>query len=59
LCYPEQYPPCYRYPPGDADALASRLCAWLRDGLPPPVDVSPWYASCLGGDWERVLTAPP
>ena len=55
LCYPEQYPEQYRYPPGDMVALANRLQAWLSDGLPAAVDVSAWYASSLDEMWRRCL----
>ena len=55
LCYPEQYSEQYRYPPGDAVALADRLRTWLSDGLPAAVDVSAWYASSLEGIWRRCL----
>lgn len=56
LCYPEQYPAAYRYPPGDAAALTDRLAQWLQDTLPPPVDVSPWYADNLHPAWTERLT---
>ena len=56
LCYPEQYPPAHRYPPGDAAALAARLEAWLRDGLPPAVSVDDWLASRLLPHWRALLT---
>jgi hypothetical protein len=55
LCYPEQYPTACRYPPGDVGALVSRLRDWLSGGLPPPVDVSPWYAQHLGPVWAEML----
>lgn len=55
LCYPEQYPAAYRYPPGDARALAQRLGQWLAGGLPPAVDVSPWMAPALTTRWRRLL----
>ncbi len=56
LCYPEQYPPDYRYPPGDVGALTERLAAWLDDALPEPVDVSAWYADNLRPQWRCILT---
>lgn len=55
LCYPEQYPEQYRYPPGDTAALANHLQTWLSDGLPAAVDVTAWYASSLDGTWRRCL----
>ncbi len=58
LCYPEQYPAAYRYPPHNVSALADRLRHWLNDGLPPPVDVSAWYACRLHADWHALLTVP-
>jgi len=57
LCYPEQYPDGCRYPPGDADALAARLQRWLEGGLPPPVDVSAWFAGQLQAAWQQGLQA--
>ena len=56
LCYPEQYPAQYRYPPGDAAALAERLGQWLSAGLPPAVDVTPWLAATLASGWRDLLT---
>lgn len=55
LCYPEMYAPAYRYPAGDVDALVARLRHWLEAGLPPRVDVSPWYSTRLGSRWNRLL----
>ncbi|MFO7551494.1 MAG: hypothetical protein R6W80_08795, partial [Haliea sp.] len=55
LCYPEQYPPAYRYPEGDPLALAARLRAWLTEGLPAPVDVTKWYGSQLAPTWTELL----
>ncbi|WP_440994957.1 tRNA-queuosine alpha-mannosyltransferase domain-containing protein [Arhodomonas sp. SL1] len=56
LCYPEQYPAAYRYPPGDVGALTERLEEWLTDGPPPAVDVSAWYAERLLGPWRALVT---
>ncbi|MBT8430793.1 MAG: DUF3524 domain-containing protein [Gammaproteobacteria bacterium] len=55
LCYPEQYPVAYRYPPGNRAALAQRLRDWLSGGLPGPVDVSAWYDASLDGVWRYCL----
>lgn len=55
LCYPEQYPDTYRYPAGDADALTQRVHAWLTDGLPPPVDTTPWHRDRLAPRWTQRL----
>lgn len=55
LCYPEQYPAQYRFPAGDPVALADRLQWWLEEGMPPPVDVSDWYASRLQSRWQALL----
>ncbi len=55
LCYPEQYPAQYRYPPGDAGALAERLGQWLTGGPPPAVDVSPWLTSAVEHHWRDLL----
>ena len=56
LCYPDQYPPQYRYPPGDHRHLADRLSQWLTGSLPPPVDVSKWYGDELKTQWHRLFT---
>lgn len=56
LCYPEQYPEAYRYPPGDTASLQQRLRLWLREGLPPPVDVRAWDSAVLSGRWRALLT---
>lgn len=55
LCYPEQYPSAYRYPPGDDEALAGRLRAWLTDGLPARVDTTPWHRDRLAPRWTQRL----
>lgn len=55
LCYPEMYPAACRYPAGDGEALVSRLRAWLTEGLPPSVDVSPWYSDRLQPRWKALL----
>ncbi len=55
LCYPEQYPPAYRYAAGDPDALTQRLRAWLTDGLPAPVDTKPWHRDRLAPRWRQRL----
>ena len=55
LCYPEFYPAEYRYPAGDAAALAARLQDWLEDGPPPPRDTSAWHADALLPAWRREL----
>ena len=55
LCYPEQYAPAYRYPAHDQQLLVARLRDWLAGGLPPAVDVSPWYADRLAPLWAQVL----
>ncbi len=52
LCYPEQYPEPYRYPPGNLAMLVDRLAEWLTVGLPPPVDVSDWSSARLAGAWR-------
>lgn len=57
LCYPEQYPPRYRYTATSAMALADRLQDWLCGGLPAPVDVSAWYSEALDAAWKRELQA--
>ncbi|WP_435105168.1 tRNA-queuosine alpha-mannosyltransferase domain-containing protein [Arhodomonas sp. AD133] len=59
LCYPEQYPDTYRYPPGDEQALTDRLGEWLTGTLPAPVDVSAWHAGHLRPRWQTVLAGDP
>ncbi len=55
LCYPEQYPDEYRYPPGDVKTLTTQLAHWLRRGLPPTIDVSEWYSSRLKEQWRKLF----
>lgn len=55
LCYPEQYPEPYRYPPGDSMALTDRLAEWLTATLPPSVDVSRWTESRQKEAWRNLL----
>jgi len=55
VCYPEQYPLAYRYPPRDGVALGQRLRDWLSGGLPEPVDVSAWFGASLDSDWRHCL----
>jgi glycosyltransferase involved in cell wall biosynthesis len=55
LCYPEQYPEPYRYPPGDLAMLVDRLAEWLTGGLPSPVDVSNWTSPVLATAWRDVV----
>ena len=59
LCYAEQYPSACRYPQGDVAALLERLRLWLTGGLPPPVDVTPWYSASLAAVWAELLAAAP
>ncbi len=54
LCYPEQYPSVHRYPPGDADALARRLQAWLEKAPYLP-DVSDFYSENLLPEWKAQI----
>ncbi len=55
LCYPDQYASRYRYPAGDGVALRGRLRHWLSGGVPPAVDVSPWYGERLAPVWQALL----
>ncbi len=55
LCYPEQYPDGYRYPPGDQKAIVDRLSGWFRRGFPPAPDVSKWVSSALKENWQQLL----
>lgn len=55
LCYREQYPEIYRYPPGDDEALVSRLQQWLQDRRPAPPDISVFYPQSLLNDWRMLL----
>ncbi|WP_018872305.1 DUF3524 domain-containing protein [Thioalkalivibrio sp. ALJ16] len=55
LAYREQYPDTCRYPAADAEALATRLQAWLQDGPPPAPDVRAWTEPALRPRWEQAL----
>jgi len=55
LCYPEQYPPQFRYAPGDASALANRIADCLSSGALAAPDMNDWYADSLAGKWREVL----
>ena len=55
LSYREQYPQCYRYPPGDGAALLERLQQWLEERLPPALDVSQWSIDALRPAWEGIV----
>jgi glycosyltransferase involved in cell wall biosynthesis len=55
LCYREQYSAEYRYPAGDAIALAGRLREWLRAGRRAGPDVSEWLPASLKPRWQRML----
>ncbi|WP_376697007.1 tRNA-queuosine alpha-mannosyltransferase domain-containing protein [Wenzhouxiangella sp. EGI_FJ10305] len=56
LCYPEQYPRVFRYPPGEMKALARKIeeCL-LTEHLRPP-DVKGWYGERLKNRWFDALT---
>jgi glycosyltransferase involved in cell wall biosynthesis len=56
LVYPEQYPERFRYPAGDADALAGRLGDWLIRGAPSAPDVSQWSEKKLRYWWQKALS---
>lgn len=58
LVYPEIYPPPYRYPPGDAQALAERLAGWLAGPRPAPFDPRDWTGAELRRAWVEVLEQP-
>jgi len=57
LCYPEQYPEAYRYPPGDLQALVERLERWLTVSLPPPPSIDAWLSDRIGKQWQKLLSA--
>jgi glycosyltransferase involved in cell wall biosynthesis len=54
LCYREQYADIYRYPAGDAAALAERLQAFLHD-KPAVPDVSSFTGETLKERWQQLL----
>lgn len=54
LCYTGQYPEAYRYPPGDAQALAQRMASWL-ERRPGPPDVSNNMEHHLLPEWDGIL----
>jgi len=55
LCYPEQYPSPYRYPPGDRAALVEQLNRWLDGDRPPPAEVSNWFEQSIWEKWRQLL----
>jgi len=55
LCYREIYPPEYRYPAGDRDALVDRLEDWLSGNAPDPVNVERWTGLQLEPFWRKAL----
>ncbi len=55
LCYPEQYPPEYRYPAWRLQPLVAKLAEWLERGTPAAPDVSAWTEDRLADDWRRIL----
>jgi glycosyltransferase involved in cell wall biosynthesis len=58
LCYREQYPQQYRYPPGNTNALVERLVQWLDGNRPAPVDISDWLESRLAPAWHSLFPDP-
>ncbi|MFO8029137.1 MAG: DUF3524 domain-containing protein [Cyclonatronaceae bacterium] len=56
LCYPEQYPDIYRYPPGDREAIVDRLSEWFRRGFPPAPDVTKWHSPELETKWQECFS---
>jgi len=54
LCYQEQYPESYRYPPGNSDALAQKLVDTLNNPVPPP-NVSYCYEENLERKWAEMF----
>ncbi|HEY9200110.1 MAG TPA: DUF3524 domain-containing protein [Gammaproteobacteria bacterium] len=55
LCYREQYPAMFRYPPRDSQALADKLLQMLQQ-TPAAPDVSAWYEENLVDYWRQYLT---
>jgi len=55
LCYPDIYPPEYRYPAGDRDALVNRLADWLSGNTPRAPNVERWTALQMEPDWRNSL----
>ena len=55
LCYPEQYPPAFRYPRGDTAVLVERIAVWFTNELPAAPDISAWSADSLGPRWAQFL----
>lgn len=54
LCYREQYPPMFRYPPEDSQALAKKLLQTLQQ-TPAAPEVSAWYEENLIDQWAQYL----
>ncbi len=57
LCYREQYPPEFRYPAGQTDALVSRLRKWLTAGPPGAPQVNDWLSPALAPAWQNRIDA--
>jgi len=55
LCYPDIYPPEYRYPAGDRAALVARLADWLDGNAPVALNVERWAAVELEPSWRKAL----
>jgi len=55
LCYPQQYPAEYLYPPGDADALAQRLGDWIEQGIPTPPKTDAFHSEQLRTPWQAQI----
>lgn len=55
LCYREQYPDRYRYPPGDVPSLVERLASWIEGALPDRADVSAWTVPATADQWRAAL----
>jgi glycosyltransferase involved in cell wall biosynthesis len=55
LCYREQYPVEYRYPAGDAVALAGRLRECLLGGRGTHLDIKGWSPTTIKPRWQRML----
>jgi len=55
LCYPEQYPPAYRYPAGELAALTAQLSRWLQGRLPPRFHPTDWLEAGLAPRWAALI----
>ena len=57
LCYPEWFPPAFRYPAASVAQLVARLTEWLNGTAPPPPELTPLDRQASELAWPRELRA--